>query len=60
MRGYLDGIPVSELRQLEIALTPHGFVKAALAPGANATAVSWTPRGRKVTDVSFTVLGKYR
>jgi glyoxylase-like metal-dependent hydrolase (beta-lactamase superfamily II) len=60
VRGYLDGIPVSELRQLEIALTPHGFVKAALAPGANATAVSWTPRGRKVTDVSFTVLGKYK
>jgi glyoxylase-like metal-dependent hydrolase (beta-lactamase superfamily II) len=60
VRGYLDGVPVAELRQLEIILTPHGFVKAALASGANPTAVSWTPRGRKVTDVSFTALGKYR
>jgi len=60
VRGYLDGIPVAELRQLEIWLTPHGFLKAAMAPGANPTAVSWTPRGRRVTDVSFTVLGKYR
>ena len=60
VRGYLDGVSVAELRQLDIWLTPHGFIKAALAPGANLTAVSWTPRGRKVTDVSFTVLGKYR
>jgi len=61
VRGYLDGIPVAELRQLEILLlTPQGFVKAALAPGANPTAVTWTPRGRRVTDVSFTALGKYR
>jgi glyoxylase-like metal-dependent hydrolase (beta-lactamase superfamily II) len=60
VRGYLDGIPVAELRQLEIVLTPHGFVKAALAAGANPTAVAWTPRGRRVTEVSFTALGKYR
>jgi glyoxylase-like metal-dependent hydrolase (beta-lactamase superfamily II) len=60
VRGYLDGIPVAELRQLDIMLTPHGFLKAAAAPGANATAVSWTPRGRRVTEVSFTALGKYR
>ena len=60
VRGYLDGIPVAELRQLEIVLTPHGFVKAALAGGANPRAVSWTPRGRRVTEVSFTALGKYR
>jgi glyoxylase-like metal-dependent hydrolase (beta-lactamase superfamily II) len=58
--GYLAGIPVSELRQLDIALTPHGFIKAALAQGANPTAVTWTPGGRRVTDVSFTALGKYR
>jgi glyoxylase-like metal-dependent hydrolase (beta-lactamase superfamily II) len=57
---YLAGIPVAELRQLDIVLTPHGFVKAALAQGANMTAVTWTPGGRRVTDVSFTALGKYR
>lgn len=61
VRGYLDGIPVAELRQLDfLVLTPHGLLKAALAPGANPTAVSWAPRGRRVTDVSFTALGKYR
>ena len=30
-RPYLDGVPVNELRQLELAITPHGFLKAALA-----------------------------
>src|ERR1051325_7120251 len=30
-RPYLDGAPYGELRQLEIAITPHGFLKAALA-----------------------------
>ncbi len=60
VRGYLDGVAVAELRQLDLWLTPHGFLKAALAPGANPTVVTWTPRGRKVTDVSLTVLGKYR
>ena len=28
----------AEIRQLEIWLTPHGFLKAALAPNANPTA----------------------
>ena len=28
---YLDGISYTELRQLELAITPHGFLKAALA-----------------------------
>jgi glyoxylase-like metal-dependent hydrolase (beta-lactamase superfamily II) len=60
VRGYLDGISVADQRQLDIILTPQGFVKAALAAGANPTAVTWTPRGRRVTDVSFTALGKYR
>jgi Metallo-beta-lactamase superfamily len=59
-RGYLDGIPVAELRQLDILLTPHGFLRAALAPDAHPTAVMLTLRGRKVVDVSFTALGKYR
>jgi len=30
-RLYLDGIPYVDLRQLEIVLSPHGFIKAALA-----------------------------
>lgn len=58
--GYMDGVPVAEMRQLEILLTPHGFVKAALAPGANPTAVTSRPRGRPVTYVSITALRKYK
>jgi hypothetical protein len=65
---FLDGPPVAELRQLEIALTPPGFIKAAL--GGNPTAMSQpilgpsdgglSANGRKVTVVSFNALGKYR
>src|SRR5437867_5799171 len=35
---YLAGVPVAEFRQLDILLTPHGFLKAAF--DANPTAVS--------------------
>jgi glyoxylase-like metal-dependent hydrolase (beta-lactamase superfamily II) len=66
---YLAGVPFSELRQLEIMLTPHGFLKAALA-APNAAAISQpivgpsdvglSSDGRKVTIVSFTALGKYK
>jgi len=63
---YLAGIPVAEFRQLDILLTPHGFLKAALA--ANPTAISLTLPGSpgaitqngKATLVSFTAMGKYR
>src|SRR5258706_11828454 len=65
---FLEGPPVAELRQLEIALTPHGFLKAALA--ANPTAMSepivgpsdggLSSNGRIVTIISFTALGKYK
>jgi len=48
----------ADVRQLDIWLSPHGFLKAALA--ANPTAVSLTLAGSKVTVVSFTALGKYR
>ena len=63
---YLAGIPVAEFRQLDLLLTPHGFLRAAQA--ANPTAVSLmlpgspgaiTQNGR-ATLVSFTVMGKYR
>lgn len=48
----------AELRQLDIWLSPHGFVKAAMA--SNPAAVSLMLGGRKVTIVTFTALGKYR
>src|SRR5499426_1460995 len=63
---YLAGIPVAEFRQLDILLTPHGFLKAAQT--ANPTAISLTLPGSpgaitqsgKATLVSFTAMGKYR
>jgi glyoxylase-like metal-dependent hydrolase (beta-lactamase superfamily II) len=67
-RMYLDGVPYSDLRQLEIVLTPFGFLKAALA-STDATAITLpivgasdfglSQFGRKVTVVSFT-MGKYK
>ena len=68
-RMYLDGVPYNILRQLELALTPHGALKAGLA-ATDATAIT-TPIvgpsdfglsqfGRKVTIVSFTLLGRYK
>jgi glyoxylase-like metal-dependent hydrolase (beta-lactamase superfamily II) len=66
---YLYGITYGDLRQLEIAITPHGFLKAALA-ATDATAISLpivgpsdfglSQNGRRVTIVSFTMLGKYK
>ena len=67
-RLYLDGVSYADLRQLELAITPHGFLKAALA-AKDATAITLpivgpsdaglSQYGRKVTVVSFTI-GKYR
>ena len=48
----------ADVRQLDIIMTPHGFLKAALA--GNPTAVSRTQGNRKTTIVSFTALGKYK
>jgi glyoxylase-like metal-dependent hydrolase (beta-lactamase superfamily II) len=64
---YLAGLPISEFRQLDISLTPHGFLKAAAA-ASNPTAISITlpvppggiTRNGKATLVSFTTMGKYR
>jgi glyoxylase-like metal-dependent hydrolase (beta-lactamase superfamily II) len=55
----------AEIRQLEIWLTPHGFLKAAMAPNANPTALRTHiygdfDDGADVTIVSIMVLGKYR
>jgi len=65
---YLYGIPYSDMRQLELVMTPHGFLKAALA-ASDATAATFpivgpsdfgfSQFGREVTIVSFT-MGKYR
>lgn len=49
----------AEVRLLDIWLTPHGFIKAALASG-QATAITRPQGGRMVTIVSFLALGKYR
>ena len=49
----------AELRQLDVWLSPHGFLKAAIASEA-ATAASLNLAGSKVTIVTFTALGKYR
>ena len=66
-RPYLDGVPVNELRQLELAITPHGFLKAALASkDAKAIKIQYigasdfglSQFGRWVTMVQFTFLNK--
>jgi glyoxylase-like metal-dependent hydrolase (beta-lactamase superfamily II) len=58
---------MAEFRRLDIALTPHGFLRAAMA-ATNPTAISLTlgsptgavtPNGKQ-TLVSFTLMGKYR
>lgn len=49
----------AELRQLDIWLSPHGFLKAAAA-APDATATPMTLEGRKMTIVSFTLNNKYR
>jgi glyoxylase-like metal-dependent hydrolase (beta-lactamase superfamily II) len=68
-RPYLDGVAHADFRQLDIMLTPHGFLKAAL-DADDATAITipiagesnggLSQDGRIVTVVSFTALGKYK
>ena len=47
-----------EARQLQLAITPHGFVKAAMA--ASPTVQSKTVGGKRLSVVSFTWKGKYK
>jgi hypothetical protein len=49
----------AELRRLEIYLTPHGFLKGALAQGANPTFITRNEYGGRVTVVSYMV-GRFR
>ena len=52
---------LAETRQLEIWLTPHGCLKAALAAGNNLMAVERTEQNKgRIVAVSFVALGKYR
>ena len=51
---------VAELRRLEILLTPWGFIKGAMAPGANPTMVTRNEYGGRSTVISFVAFGKYR
>jgi hypothetical protein len=66
---YLDGVPYSDIRQLELALTPHGALKAAMTatkatairlPIVGASDFGLSQFGRTVTIVSFSLLGKYK
>ena len=50
----------AELRRLEILLTPWGFIKGAMAPGANPSMVTRNEYGGRSTVVSFVAFGKYR
>jgi len=52
-------LAAAEDRQLQILLTPHGFLKAAMA-ASDATAKGKSEHGKKVTVVTFTALGKYK
>ncbi|HVH28618.1 MAG TPA: MBL fold metallo-hydrolase [Vicinamibacterales bacterium] len=49
----------AELRQLDIWLSPHGFLKAAAA-APDLTATPMTLEGRKMTILSYTLNNKYR
>jgi glyoxylase-like metal-dependent hydrolase (beta-lactamase superfamily II) len=51
----------AEQRQIEVWLTPHGCLKAALEPGANPMVITRTEQGKgRIRAVSFMALGKYR
>ena len=49
----------AEVRQLDIWMSPHGFLKAAAAAD-DASAIELLLEGRPLTIVSFTAMGRYR
>jgi metallo-beta-lactamase superfamily protein len=68
-RPYLELASHADVRQLEIILSPHGFLKAAMAakdvrvlstPIVGPSNDGLTGNGRRVTLVTFTALGKYK
>ncbi len=51
----------AETRQLLAAVTPHGFIKAAMAdPNATVYAREFTGQGKNLRVVHFTTMGKWR
>ena len=60
----------ADVRQLDMWLSPHGFIKAAMMPGANPVLITRyeggalgalvSTRVRRLNIISITVLGKYR
>jgi hypothetical protein len=60
----------AEVRQLDLWLNPHGFIKAAMAPGTNPVLITRyeggalgglsATRQRRLNIISITLLGKYR
>ena len=50
----------AELRRLEILLTPWGFIRGAMAPGANPIMLTRNEYGGRSTVISFIAFGKYR
>ena len=51
----------AEMRQFMIWVSPHGFIKAALAdPNATVSDREFTGAGRNLRVVGFTAMGKYR
>ena len=68
-RNYLDGVSAADFRRLDVLLTPHGFIKAALEshdaqaltiPIAGPSNGGLSQGGRTVTVISFTALEKYK
>jgi glyoxylase-like metal-dependent hydrolase (beta-lactamase superfamily II) len=57
--GAVPQSAAAEERQLQIWMTAHGFLRAALA-SSNATVKSRTENGKKVNVVSFTALNKFK
>jgi len=57
--GPVPQLASAEERQLQIWMTPHGFIRAAMAAG-NATVKSRTENGKKVNVVSFTAMNKFK
>ncbi|MBX7199131.1 MAG: MBL fold metallo-hydrolase [Rhodospirillaceae bacterium] len=56
--GPSPQLAAAEERQLQIWMTPHGFLRAAAA--SNATATSRTEGGAKVDVVSFIAMNKFK
>jgi glyoxylase-like metal-dependent hydrolase (beta-lactamase superfamily II) len=57
--GAVPQLAAAEERQLQIWMTPHGFLRAALA-ASDATVGAAMRNGNKVNFVSFTALNKFK